>query len=89
MNESVVISRTEGRHWILAGVLLLVAGGFVWLTLASQRRPGAAGWVFGGAFGLLGLILVSRSLPEPVVDELVLDVSGISRIVGGVVWAVR
>ncbi|WP_155848916.1 hypothetical protein [Amycolatopsis vancoresmycina] len=84
------MSRTAGRHWILAGVLLAVGAGIVWLGLsASQQSPRVAGCVFGGGFVLLGLILVARSLPEPVVDELVLDASGISRVVGGVVWAVR
>ncbi|MEV6827522.1 hypothetical protein [Amycolatopsis sp. NPDC051102] len=86
----VVVSRTAGRHWILAAVLLAVGAGIVWAGLsASQQSPRVAGCVFGGGFGLIGLILVFRSLPEPVVDELVLDASGISRIIGGVVWAVR
>ncbi|RSD20048.1 hypothetical protein [Amycolatopsis eburnea] len=90
MNESVVVSRTEGRHWILAGVLLLVAGGFVWLALAStQRSPGVAGWVFGGAFGLLGLNLVRRSVRQPARNELIIDAAGVSRVIGGVVWALR
>ena len=90
MNESIVVSRTEGRHWILAGVLLLIAGGFVWLALAStQRSPGIAGWVFGGAFGLLGLNMVRRSVRKPVRNELILDAAGVSRVIGGVVWALR
>ena len=90
MNESVVISRTEGRHWILAGVLLLVAGGFVWLALAStQRSPAVMGWVFGGAVGLLGLNLVRRSVRKPVRNELIIDATGISRVIGSVVWALR
>ncbi len=89
-SDRVVVSRTEGRYWILAGVLLLVAGGFVWLTLAStQRSPGVAGWVFGGAFGLLGLNLVRRSVRKPVRNELIIDAAGVSRVIGGVVWAVR
>lgn len=85
-----VVSRTAGRHWIQAGVLLAIGGGIVWLGLSSsQESARLAGSIFGGGFGLLGLILVFRSLPEPVVNELVFDASGISRIVGGVVWATR
>ncbi|UOX87271.1 hypothetical protein MUY14_36965 [Amycolatopsis sp. FBCC-B4732] len=84
------MSRTAGRHWAQAGVLLVIGAGIVWLGLsASQQGPRVAGCVFGGGFLLLGLILVVRSLPEPVVNELVFDASGISRIVGGVVWAAR
>ncbi|MBE1499720.1 hypothetical protein H4696_006820 [Amycolatopsis lexingtonensis] len=84
------MSRTAGRHWVQAGVLLAIGAGIVWLGLsASQQSPRVAGCIFGGGFGLLGLILVFRSLPEPVVNELVFDASGISRIVGGVVWAAR
>ncbi|MFG1640534.1 hypothetical protein ACGFMK_09615 [Amycolatopsis sp. NPDC049252] len=90
MTDSVVVSRTEGRHWILAGVLLVVASGFLWMALAStQQSPRVAGFVFGGAFGLLGLNLVRRSLKKPVVNELVIDSTGISRVIGGVAWAVR
>ncbi|MGW5715772.1 hypothetical protein ACWEVP_06375 [Amycolatopsis sp. NPDC003865] len=85
----IVVSRTEGRHWILAGVLLLVAGGFAWLTLAAQRSPGAAGWVFSGVSGLLGLNLVRRSVRKPVRNELIIDATGVSRVIGDVVWALR
>ncbi|SEF28154.1 hypothetical protein SAMN05421837_10436 [Amycolatopsis pretoriensis] len=90
MNDSVVVSRTEGRYWILAAVLLLVAGGFVWLALASTQRGAAvAGWVFGGAFGLFGLNLVRRSVRKPVRNELIVNATGVSRVIGGVVWALR
>src|ERR1700749_554083 len=90
MTDGVVVSRTEGRHWILAGVLLVVASGCLWMALAStQQSPRAAGFVFGGTFGLIGLNLVRRSLKKPVVNELVIDSTGISRVIGGVVWAVR
>lgn len=89
-NGRVVVSRTEGRYWILAAVLLLVAGGFVWLALAStQQGPGFMGWVFGGAFGVLGLNLVRRSVRKPVRNELIVDATGVSRVIGGVVWALR
>jgi hypothetical protein len=85
-----VVSRTGGPYWILAGVVLLVASGFLWMALAStQQSPRLAGFVFGGAFGLLGLNLVRRSLKKPVVNELVIDSTGISRVIGGVAWAVR
>ncbi|WP_328613220.1 hypothetical protein OHS18_30590 [Amycolatopsis sp. NBC_00355] len=85
-----VVSRTAGRHWVFAVVLLLVASGFLWMALAStQQSPRLAGFVFGGAFGLLGLNLVRRSLKKPVVNELVIDSTGISRVIGGVAWAVR
>lgn len=88
--DRVVISRTAGRPWILALALLAAAAGFLWLALASkQQSPRVAGWVFGGAFGLLGLNLVLRSLRNPVRNELVLDETGISRVIGGVAWAVR
>ncbi|SEB40217.1 hypothetical protein SAMN04489727_1419 [Amycolatopsis tolypomycina] len=89
-SNGLVVSRTAGRHWILAAVLLAIGAGLVWMGLsASQQSPRIAGCVFGGVFGLLALILGLRSLPEPVADELVLDASGISRVVGGVVWAAR
>lgn len=85
-----VVSRTDGRHWILAGVVLLVASGFLWMALAStQQSPQVAGFVFGSAFGLLSLNLVRRSLKRPVVNEFVIDSTGISRVIGGVAWAVR
>lgn len=85
-----VVSRTEGRPWILAGVLLVVAAGFLWMAMAStQQSPRVVGWVFGGAFGLLGLNLVRRSVRKPVRDEVIIDSTGISRVIGGVVWAVR
>lgn len=81
MNESIVISRTEGRYWILAGVLLLIAGGFVWLALAStQRSPGIAGWVFGGAFGLLGL---NKVVLSPARDDFESHHRSLVRIGGG------
>ncbi len=90
MSDRLVVSRTAGRHWILAAVLLAIGAGFVWMgSSASQQSPRVAGYVFGGAFGLLGLILAVRSLRKPVVNELVFDAAGITRIVGGVVWAVR
>ncbi|HEY3464128.1 MAG TPA: hypothetical protein VGL47_03300 [Amycolatopsis sp.] len=86
----IVVSRTAGRPWILAVVLLVVASGFLWMALAAtQESPRVAGWVFGGGFGLLGLNLVRRSVRRPVRDELVLDPAGISRVIGGVVWTVR
>ncbi|VVJ23448.1 Uncharacterised protein [Amycolatopsis camponoti] len=89
-SDRVVVSRTDGRHWIQAGILLAIGAGIVWLGWSStQEGPRLAGSVFGGGFALLGLILVFRSLPEPVVNELVFDASGISRIVRGVVWAAR
>ncbi|NBH09869.1 hypothetical protein [Amycolatopsis sp. SID8362] len=89
-SDRFVVSRTAGRHWVQAAVLLAIGAGIVWLGLsASQQSPRVAGCVFGGGFLLLGLILVVRSLPTPVVNELVFDTSGISRIVGGVVWAAR
>jgi hypothetical protein len=90
VSDRLVVSRTAGRHWILAGVLLAIGAGLVWMgSSASQQSPRVAGYVFGGAFGLLGLTLAVRSLRKPVVNELVFDASGISRIVGGVVWAAR
>jgi hypothetical protein len=89
-SDRLVVSRTAGRHWILAGVLLAIGAGLVLMGVsASQQSPRVAGYVFGGAFGLLGLTLLCRSLRKPVVNELVFDASGISRIVGGVVWAAR
>jgi hypothetical protein len=85
-----VISRTDGPHWIQAGVLFLIAGGFVWMALASKQRGlDVMGWVFGGAFGLLALNLVWRSVRKPIRDELIIDAAGVSRVFGGVVWAVR
>ena len=90
MSESFVVSRTAGRPWVLALVLLAVASGFLWMAFEStQQSPRVAGWVFGGAFGLLGLRLLLRSLKKPVRDELVFDSVGVSRVIGGVVWAVR
>lgn len=88
--DHVVISRTDGPHWIQAGVLFLIAGGFAWMALAStQRSPVVMGWVFGGGFGLLALNLVWRSVRKPVRDELIIDAAGVSRVLGGVAWAVR
>ncbi len=88
--DRLVVSRTEGPHWILAGVLLCVAGGFFWMALAAtQQSPRVAGWVFGGCFGLLGLNLVFRSLKKPVRNELVIEPAGISRVIGGIAWALR
>jgi hypothetical protein len=55
MTGSVVVSRTDGRYWILAGVVLLVASGFLWIALAStQQSLRVAGFVSGGSFGLIG-----------------------------------
>lgn len=85
-----VVSRTDGPQWILAGVLLCVAGGFFWMALAAtQESPRAMGWIFGGMIALLGLNLVVRSLRKPVRNELVLDPAGISRVIGGVAWVLR
>ncbi|WIX86789.1 hypothetical protein [Amycolatopsis sp. DG1A-15b] len=85
-----VVSRTDGPHWILAGVLLCVAGGFLWMALAATPQgPRVPGWVFGGSFGLLGLNVVFRSLKKPVRNELVIEPAGISRVIGGVAWALR
>ncbi|MFJ9782161.1 hypothetical protein ACIRSS_21420 [Amycolatopsis sp. NPDC101161] len=89
-SDRVVVSRTDGPHWIQAGIFLAIGAGAVWLGWSStQEGPRLMGSIFGGGFVLLGLILVFRSLLEPVVNELVFDASGISRIVGGVVWAAR
>lgn len=89
-NDRFVVSRTNGPYWILAGVTLCVAAGFFWMALAAtQASPRVAGWVFGGCFGLLGLILVVRSLRKPVRNELVIEPAGISRVIGGVAWALR
>ncbi|MEU4248525.1 hypothetical protein AB0F15_14075 [Amycolatopsis sp. NPDC026612] len=88
--DRLVVSRTDGPHWILAGVLLCVAGGFLWMALAAtHRNPGVVGWVFGGGFGLLGLNLVFRSLKKPVRNELIIEPAGISRVIGGLAWALR
>lgn len=85
-----VVSRTDEPQWILAGVLSCVAGGFFWMALAAtQESPRAMGWVFGGTIGVFVLNLVVRSLRKPVRNELVLDPAGISRIIGGVAWALR
>ncbi|MET8993820.1 hypothetical protein [Amycolatopsis sp. NPDC004169] len=90
MTESVVVSRTDGPHWIQAGFLLAVGAGIIWLGLSSaQQGPRLAGCVFGGSFALLGLNLVWRSLRTPVRNELIIDPAGISRVIGAVVWAVR
>ncbi|QKV77142.1 hypothetical protein [Amycolatopsis sp. Hca4] len=90
MTESVVVSRTDGPHWIQAGLLLAVGAGIIWLGLSSaQQGPRLAGCVFGGSFALLGLNLVWRSLRTPVRNELIIDPAGISRVIGAVVWAVR
>ncbi len=88
--DRLVVSRTDGPHWILAGVLLCVAGGFFWMALgATQHNPGVVGWVFGGSFGLLALNLVFRSLKKPVRNELIIESAGISRVIGGLAWALR
>jgi hypothetical protein len=85
-----VVSRTDGPHWVQAGLFLCVAGGFFWMALAStQHSPRVMGWVFGGLIGLLGLNLVVRSLMKPVRNELIIEPAGISRVIGGVAWALR
>ncbi|WP_410562909.1 hypothetical protein [Amycolatopsis sp. cmx-4-61] len=85
-----VVSRTDGPHWIQAGFLLCVAGGFVWVALAAtQESPRVMGWVFGGAVGLFGLYLVVRSLRKPVRNELLIEPTGLTRVIGGVAWVLR
>lgn len=75
---------------MLAAVLLCVAGGFFWMALAAtQQSPRVAGWVFGGISGVLGLNLIVRSLKKPVRNELVIEPTGISRVIGGVAWVLR
>ncbi|WP_410587488.1 hypothetical protein [Amycolatopsis sp. lyj-23] len=89
-NDRFVVSRTDGPHWIQAGVFLAIGGGIVWLGLsASQHGARAPACVFGGSFALLGLILVVRSLKKPVRNELIIEPAGISRVIGGVAWALR
>ncbi|WP_290057221.1 hypothetical protein [Amycolatopsis solani] len=84
------MSRTDGPHWIQAGFLLAVGAGIVWLGLSSaQQGPRIMGCIVGGGFGLLGLNLVWRSVRKPVRNELIIDQIGISRVIGGVAWAVR